>query len=69
VSKRCFDLARTAGVSVGGAFGAGFKIIDRIDRIDRMLASRKVAETQRTARTAGSGNSSVKSDEDIRPEE
>ncbi|MFO8089632.1 MAG: hypothetical protein R6U13_07345 [Desulfatiglandaceae bacterium] len=50
VSKRCFDLARTAGVSVGGACGAGFKILDRIDR---MLASREVSKAQRTERKEG----------------
>ncbi|MFO8088361.1 MAG: hypothetical protein R6U13_00870, partial [Desulfatiglandaceae bacterium] len=50
MSKRCFDLVRTAGVSVGGACGAGFKIldrIDRIDRIDRMLASRREKQQKR----------------------
>jgi hypothetical protein len=35
VSKRCFDLARTAGVSFGGACGAGVKILDRIDKLDK----------------------------------
>jgi hypothetical protein len=43
VSKRSFDLARTAGLSVGGAWARGFRILDRIDR---MLASRKVAKPQ-----------------------
>ncbi|MFO8089656.1 MAG: hypothetical protein R6U13_07470 [Desulfatiglandaceae bacterium] len=35
MSKRCFDLARTAGVSFGGACGVGFKILDRTDKLDK----------------------------------
>ncbi|MFO8089913.1 MAG: hypothetical protein R6U13_08765 [Desulfatiglandaceae bacterium] len=40
MSKRSFDLARTARVSIGGACGAGVIILDRIDRIDRIYLNR-----------------------------
>jgi hypothetical protein len=43
VSKRSFDLARTGGVNVCGACGAGFIILDRIYRIYRIWASRRDA--------------------------